>query len=306
MEEDRARVLKIVSAFIGVVLLLVSSFFIYKYFSSQEATVDFYTQLADLVVEVTKADGTIDEEVVPDYSAVTEQYPGVVGWIKIPNTNVNYPVVQCADNDYYLTHNIQEVKDRRGAIYMDYRNDAVNLNSNTVVYGHNCYDGTMFSDLANYDNIEFYKKAPIIEFNTLNQRYYWKIYAVFITNADEDEDNGYVFNYIYPHMDGLNFYGFIKEVNKRRLYETDVNIYETDKMLVLSTCVRNLDKAGNRADTRLVVLARALRYGESPLVDVEKAVVNPNPKYPQIYYDNNNMENPYKNDSKWYPQEVTE
>ncbi len=305
MEETRARTLKIIAVVVGVVLLLVSSYFIYQYFASQEETVDFYQQLAEKVIEPTKADGTINEEEVPDYSAVTEEYPGVVGWIKIPNTNVNYPVVQCADNEYYLDHNIQEYKDRRGAIYMDYRNNPVNLDSNTVIYGHNCYDGTMFSDLAYYEDISFYKKAPIIEFNTTSQRYYWKIYAVFITNASESEDNGYVFNYIYPHMDGLNFFGFVNEVNKRRLYETDVDIRPTDKMLVLSTCVRTFDTAGYRADTRLVVLARALRYGESPLVDVEKATVNPNPKYPQIYYDNNNMENPYKDDKKWYPQEVT-
>ena len=64
----------------------------------------------------------------------------------------------------------------------------------------------------------------MFEFNTLTKCYKWKIYAAFITNADPDEDNGYVFNYIYPYMDGENFNGFIEEVNKRRLYVTDVDI----------------------------------------------------------------------------------
>ena len=169
----------------------------------------------------------------------------------------------------------------------------------------------MFSELDQYEKIDFYKKTPVFEFNTLTKCYKWKIYAAFITNADANEDNGYVFNYIYPYMDGENFNGFIEEVNKRRLYVTDVDITDDDKMLVLSTCVRTLDtvnkygKTTYRADARLVIVARAVRDGESAAVDISKAYVNENPKYPQLWYDNKNIENPFKNDKKWYPQEVS-
>jgi sortase B len=168
----------------------------------------------------------------------------------------------------------------------------------------------MFSELDQYEKIDFYKKTPVVEFNTLENNYQWKIYAVFISNANPQEDNDYVFNYIYPHMNGENFNGFIEEVNKRRLYVTDVDITDDDKMLVLSTCVRTLDtvnkygKTTYRADARLVIVARALRNDESADVDVSKAYVNKNPKYPQIYYDKYDLTNPYINDEKWYPAEV--
>lgn len=251
----------------------------------------------------------IEETTAPDYSALYAKNSDFVGWITVPNTSINYPVVQCDNNDYYLTKNFERNKDARGAIFMDYRNNPVNLDSNTILYGHNCYNTTMFSELTKYQKLDFYKTSPVFEFNTVERIYKWKIYGVFITTAKPEEDNGYVFNYIYPYMDGENFDGFINEINKRRLYITDVDINDDDKMLILSTCVRNLDtyEKGIRkykADARLVIVARAVRDGESDTVDVEKASNNKNIKYPQIYYDNKNIENPYISDERWYPREV--
>ena len=169
----------------------------------------------------------------------------------------------------------------------------------------------MFSELTKYESIDFYKTTPVFEFNTMEKKHKWKIYGVFITTAKAEEDNGYVFNYIYPYMDGENFEGFIEEIDKRRLYTTDVDINDDDKMLILSTCVRTLDTYKNgirtyKADARLVVVARAVRDGESFDVDVEKSYVNKDIKYPQIYYDNKNIDNPYKNDKKWNPKEVAQ
>lgn len=300
MKNRKRHIGKIIIIVICVVAILVSLAFIVKYFIDKRNSQMLNSSISEMVETQTDDSGDVSY----DYSQVEREYQNVVGWINIPNTNINYPVVKYVDNDYYLKHNILKEYDRRGAIFLDYRNDAVNLDSNTVIYGHNCYDKTMFSELSQYDSIEFYKKTPVFRFDTLEQSYTWKIYAVFITSADENEDNGYVFNYIYPYMDGENFDGFINEVNKRRLYVTDVDINDDDKMLVLSTCVRNLDTKGYRADARLVVLARAVRDGESADVDVTKAYVNKNPKYPQLYYDNKNIENPYKDDEKWYPREV--
>lgn len=236
--------------------------------------------------------------------------PGFVGWIKVPNTSISLPVVKYSDNSFYLNHDFYKKYDYRGTVFMDYRNDPENLDANTILYGHNCYDGTMFSELEKYQDIEFYKQTPVIEFSTVNGKEKWKVYGVFITNAKAEEDNGYIFNYIYPYMDGENFDGFINEVNKRRLYATDVDINDGDNMLILSTCIRKLDiyskgKRTYKADARLVVLARKLRAGESESVNTEAVTANPSPKYPQLWYDKNGIKNPYAADEKWYPQEVS-
>lgn len=306
MNKRRMSVGKTVVLIICVVMFTVSSGFLIKHFVEIHKNKDTFEKLSQLV----PSDDGSNSSDTPDYSKLLEMNSDLVGWITVPNTSINHPVVKTANNEYYLDHNFDKESDRRGAVFMDYRNNATELDSNTILYGHNCYDTTMFSELVKYESIDFYKKSPVFEFNTLEKKYKWKIYGVFITSAAASEDNGYVFYYNTPNVDENDFDGFIEEVNKRRLYTTDVDINSEDRLMILSTCVRNLDlknKAGAttyRADGRIVILARAVRDGESAEVNTEKAYVNENPKYPQLWYDKNGTQNPYKDEKGWYPQEV--
>lgn len=314
MAKEKKRIGKVRALLLAIciIIFIFSSSLIIKHFIEINENKNAYKDLSELVTNTTAENSESEEDQVPDYSALIEENRDLVGWITVPNTEINHPVVQYVDNDYYLDHSFEKKYDYRGAIFMDYRNDPVNLDANTIIYGHNAYDTTMFSELVQYEDIEFYKKSPVIEFNTLDANCKWKIYGVFITNATASEDNDYIFNYIYPYMDGENFDGFIEEVNKRRLYTTDVDITDDDKMLVLSTCVRALDltnkygKTTYRANARLVILARMVRDGESAEVNVDNAKINENPKYPQLWYDKHGLTNPYKDDEKWYPQEVVQ
>lgn len=291
-----------------IIVFICSSALLLKTVLTEYNNKKMYEELSNLI-STTETDG--DTTAVPDYSALYAKNPDFIGWITVPNTTINYPVVQCDNNDYYLYRNFEKKRDNRGTIFMDYQNNPIDFDANTILYGHNSYNATMFSELIKYLELDFYKSNPVFEFNTLYKAYKWKIYGVFITSAKPEEDNGYVFNYIYPYMDGENFEGFMEEINKRRLYVTDVDMNDDDKMLVLSTCIRKLDTYKNgvrtyKADARFVVVARAVRDGESEIVDVENAYNNKNIKYPQIYYDNRNIENPYINDEKWYPKEVVQ
>lgn len=301
MDKNKKSIITKVVLVICIVAFLISAFFVVKYFVDKHNSEKAYEELQNKVEQTTEP---TTEEPKPDYSEAVEKNAETVGWITIPGTNVNFPVVQTIDNSYYMNHNFENKKEFRGAIFMDYRNDPVNLDANTIIYGHNAYDGTVFSDIDNYRDIDYFKEHPVIEFNTLDKYYKWKIYAVFVTNQIASEDNGYIFNYIYPHLEGENFEGYIEEVNKRTLYHTGVDIEDGDKLLTLQSCTRVLDLSNYRAKTSIVVLARAVREGEDESVDVSKAVKNENPKYPQLYYKKHGIENPYKNDEKWYPVEV--
>lgn len=242
---------------------------------------------------------------VPEkYSEYYEKNNDFVGWIKIDDTSIDYPVVQGEDNDFYLTHNFDREPEARGTIYMAFDCDPELKSKNTVIHGHNWLDGTVFSELAQYSDFEYYKKHPVIEFNTRTQMHKWKIIAVFITSADPNEDNDYVFNYVYPNMGGENFIAYSNELKKRTLFYTDVDYYMNDKFLTLSTCTREVDKGDQRADCRIAIVARMVRENESEKVDVSEAHVNENPKYPQIWYKNNGRENPYIADEQWYPYEL--
>lgn len=300
-KKNNANVKKIIIA-VCVAVVLIAAVFLAKFFIDKNN--ENSTNIGEDSTPTIDITETTEPEPKPDYSEYVAKNPETVGWITIPGTKINAPVLQTVDNDYYMNHNFEQQSEYRGAIFMDYRNDALDLDANTIIYGHNSYDGKVFSDLAQYDDIEFYKEHPVIEFNTLDKYYKWKIYAVIITNQVPTEDNGYVFNFIYPHMEGPNFKGYVQELNKRTLYYTGVDIKDGDRILTLSSCCRNLDLPNYRAKTSIVVIARAVRPGEDATVDTSKAYINENPKYPQLYYKKHGIENPFKNDEKWYPVEV--
>ncbi|HIU36358.1 MAG TPA: class B sortase [Candidatus Fimenecus excrementigallinarum] len=297
-----SRTANIVITVIAVLVLVVAGAFCIKYF------VEFYqskNQNDALAALVTESEETYPAEpafVQPKYRSLYNENNDFVGWITVPNTAINHPVVQGEDNSYYLRRDFYKQYLRRGTIFMDYRNDPENLNVNTILYGHNYLDSTMFSDLEKYKDIEFYKTAPVIEFNTIYGDYKWKVFAVFLTTASPELDNDYVFNYIYPFMTESSTEEFIAEVAKRSLYDTGVDVLPTDKILTLSTCTRDMDITRKQEDARCVVMARLVRAGESETVDTSKATVNPEPKYPQLWYDKFGLENPYRNDEKWYPR----
>ncbi|MBQ4604815.1 MAG: hypothetical protein IJB16_09450, partial [Clostridia bacterium] len=104
------------------------------------------------------------------------------------------------------------------------------------------------------------------------------------------DDNGNFLNYIFTNTTDEKFADFIAEIDKRKFYDTGVDINPTDKLLTLSTCCYDF------SDARLVVVGRLLREGESPAVDTSLAVMNPSPKLPQAYYDANGGKNPHKDD----------
>ena len=218
------------------------------------------------------------------------------GWISIDGLDINFPVAQGVDNDYYLEKDIYGKYTMYGVPFFDYRmTDFRNLHKNNVIYGHNMRsDDYIFGNLENYRTIDGFKTAPVIECNTIYGDYTWFVYAVFITNSDPKDDNGYLFPYNFIDISTAKFEGYIDEIDKRKLYTTGVDINVSDKILTLSTCCYDFNEA------RLVVVARLKRDGESVSVDTSKAIENPNPKYPQAWYDaNKKAVNPYAQDARW-------
>lgn len=288
---------------LALLILLVAGVICFRYYHDVYTNKKAAQDIAKLVPTTPEETYPAEPaEVQPKYRAAYSENQDLVGWITVPNTTINHPVMQSGDNEFYLRHDFYKAYLRRGTIFMDYRNSLEEFDKNTVLYGHNYLDSTMFSDLEKYKDIEFYKTSPVIEFNTIYADHKWKVFAVFLTTASPELDNGYVFNYIYPTMTDENFADFIAEVSKRSLYQTDVEVLPTDKILTLSTCTRDMDLSRRKQeDARCVVMARLVRDGEDEAVDVSQASVNENPKYPQLWYDKFNLKNPYRDDEKWYP-----
>lgn len=217
--------------------------------------------------------------------------PDTVGWIRVGDKNdpvINYPVVQAADNAYYLDHNFDREESKRGAIYADYRDTFSDgkLSGNTILYGHNMWNGdTMFAKLSRYydgrlhgesdDRLSFYKKNPTVTFNTLYENSEWKVFACILFNTEERLGEVYPYNNVINFRNKEAFNGFILDLMDRSVLWTDVDLTYGDEILTLSTCYYPFTK--EVADTRVAVFARKVREGESAEVDVSKAVTNNNP-----------------------------
>ncbi|MCR5523407.1 MAG: class B sortase [Clostridia bacterium] len=236
------------------------------------------------------------------YTKLYDINPDLRGWISVPAYEINLPVAQGTDNDYYLHRNIYKKRTNYGVPFFDSRiRDFKNLPRNTVIYGHNMrHDDLIFGMLEDYRDIDGFKKAPVIECNTIYGDHTWFVYAAFISNAKEAQDNGYVFPYNFIDLKESKFIEYINELDKRKFYTTGIDILPTDKILTLSTCCYDFD------DARLVVVARLRRDGESSTFDTSKAVKNENPKYPQAWYDANKKTNPYSDDARWNPNSTVD
>ncbi len=211
-------------------------------------------------------------------------YEHYAGWISIPGI-VDEPVVQYTDNAYYLDKNsATQQYDVGGAIYADFRCvlDTRKRSENIVLYGHNQKDGTRFGQLDFYkwNPLTYYKKQPVISYNTAYDEREYKIFAMFIINTKEEHDTRPLFDYHnYIELDDdARFNEFVEQCRKRSLVITDVDIQRDDHFLTLSTCSTEFD------ESRFVIVAREVREGESSEVDVSTAKTNTNPLYPAIFY----------------------
>ena len=236
------------------------------------------------------------------YKLLYAQNQDFVGWLNIPNTSIDMPVYKCSNNEYYLKHDSYDTYTKYGTLFMDKDNNPVNLTRNTTIYGHNFDNKSIFDELHNYQDPEFFKQSPVIEFNTLYKDYKWKVIAAFHTNGSSEGDNGYLFYYIASEFGNNSFMQFYNELQQRSYIHTGVDVQPTDKVLTLSTCTYFFDRNGSLENARFVVIARLVRDGESADVDTSLVTTNNNVRYPQLDYDVFGGTNPWRNSSKWVPE----
>lgn len=223
------------------------------------------------------------------FEELYRENPDIKGWIRIDGTKIDYPVYQTDNNDYYIDHDMSRSRSRYGAIFADAdaRIEKDGTSQNTVLYGHNMIDGSMFTGLLKYKELKFYRENPVINFDTLYASGQYKVFAVIITNVNAEDDNGYVFNYrISSFGSDIAFQNWVTNVKTRSIINTGIDVAEGDEILTLSTCSYEFD------DARTVVFARKVRDGESRYIDTTGANVNKNVLYPQAYYDRNGGKKP--------------
>lgn len=207
-----------------------------------------------------------------------------MGWLKIPGTNINYPVLYNAnDVNYYLEKDLYKQYSRNGVVWADPATNfgtSSQISRNTVLYGHNWTNysanphigyssDVMFAQLTQYHYLDFARQYPYIYYSTGSEEMTWVIFACFYTDID------FVYNIADP--DDATFSYIVSGAKARSRHIIDVDVKSSDKILTLSTCTRAYGKSDRQ---RFVVMARQLRPGES--IEAVSMSANPNPVLPNL------------------------
>jgi len=224
----------------------------------KEVTPDIGTQMNDTDTPDTSAvspDQSIDlPDTTPDETADRPDEPpiivnqnivdmqndvnaDIVGWLTIPNTLIDYPFVIAADNDFYLRRNIYKQQATAGSIFMDYRCAKDFTDFNTVIYGHNMKNRSMFGDLRLFADPDFFESSTSATLFAKNNTYTLEIFAYMVVRFDDKM----IYN---PSASKEDFFEYVKQHARRYREPT-----RTESIVTLSTCAYDYDGA------RMILLA---------------------------------------------------
>lgn len=209
-----------------------------------------------------------------------------VGWITLPNTELNCPIYKTEDNNFYLNMNSKRQKSKYGSLFLDCEMD-INK-SNRVIYGNNADDGMMFSTLEKFRNLRFYRENYRLNFSNGKSEEVYAIYAVFVMNSKKTQDDGNIYDIcMNDFADAAVVDYWVNDAKERSVIDTNIDVNKYDRVITLVTTCDDFE------DARLVVMARAVRDGEVLSDTNARATPNPNPKYPKKWYTDRNTTYPF-------------
>jgi len=191
-------------------------------------------------------------EVLPEYEALHNQYPDLIGWVRIEGTSIDLPVMQTGD-DFYLHNNMDGEEDVNGTLFMDYRDDVLAPSMNFLIYGHNMRSGAMFGSLKQYLDDGFVAKHKQIQFDTIYEKGTYEVLAVCLTEVGYQDEEGYkYYNFIHPQSTE-EFNAYFDSIRECAIYDNTQEATENDRFLTLSTCNSYVE------DGRLFVVAKKIQ-----------------------------------------------
>ena len=235
------KALRIVLILLCVVFFCIFSFSGYKLFSTlheYKVAEKTYNKISSNFVSPKKDDPkpedhkneiTESSPIEVDFPALREQGPDVVGWIYSEDTVINYPVVQAEDNFYYLHRFIDGVYNASGSLFLDCTCNGDFTGRNTVLYGHNMNDGSMFHSLLEYKNQDYYNEHPVMYLNTPTQNYKIEIFSAYVTDHESE-------TYKMFFDSDEDFSRHLDDWRVQSLVSTNVALSTEDRVITLSTC----------------------------------------------------------------------
>ena len=260
-EKMRKRIM-ILASIVAVASL--GYFFVYYYFSAR-TNMD-YDQLASLKgsnvlsSEAQQEQNTFSlhksavrlPDILPEYETLYNKNKKLIGWLKIDDTNIDYPVMQTSDNTYYLDHNYNQEYDKNGSIFLDYNCSVYPRSTNMIVYGHHMKSGNMFGNLQKYAKESYGEKHSIITFDTIYEKAQYQVMYVFRSQVYNEDDIVFKYYQFIEANSETEFDSYMQEMSALSLYDTGVTAEFGDSLLTLSTC------DSSQTDGRFVVVAKRI------------------------------------------------
>lgn len=239
------------------ILLAVSSGFLIKHYIDSEKQSELYDNLIETIEKTDTEKDTMtysqDKSFLSDYQDLYLQNNDMVGWIKIEDTKINYPVMQSKDNpNFYLKHGFDKAYTDYGCPYIQENCDVDIPSDNLIIYGHNMKDSSMFSGLMNYTDKSFWESHKTISFDTLTEKCDYEIIAAFKTVVYTDSPESFKYYQFINADTGDEFNAYITKCKELALYDTGVTAEYGDKLITLSTCEYS------RNNGRMVVVAKKI------------------------------------------------
>ena len=242
---------KIVYATVVILLIgimLISSYFILKNKKEDQKQENTFEELAEILEdkEETKQENT---DITINIDKLYEINSDIVGWLKIEDTNINYPVMQTKDRpQFYLRKDFYKKYSQWGTPFLA-ENCDIKTSDNLIIYGHHINNLKMFGELEKYKNKEFYNNHKVINFNTIYENADYEIIAVFKTVAY----TGFEYYKFANSSSKQEFDTFIEKCKELSFYATEKTAEYNDKLITLSTCEYS------KPNGRLVVVAKKIK-----------------------------------------------
>lgn len=199
-----------------------------------------------------KTEAPKEEPILDRFKDLQAQNPDVVGWIKLPNSRVDYPVMYTPhDMEFYLRRDINKNADIYGVPFIDTRCD---LNSdNLLIYGHETDNGTQFHDFLNYQSKDFWEQNKTFEYSDLKHNYRYEVVAFGRSRVYNVDDQVFKYYKFFGSSNEQEFNDYLAGIKGIQLYDTGVQAQYGDHLLTLSMCVTPY---GDPDDGRFVLVAR--------------------------------------------------
>ena len=205
--------------------------------TQSEAITDITDTTTNLPLYATPEDDNLgfDAYFSTTFSEYMKESPDFIGWFKVPGTNIDYPLVQGKDNDYYLRYDYKNSPDMDGSIYLDYKNSPNLYDTHNAIYGHYLFKGTMFHDLHQYKDEDFYNSHRYVVIVTSREAVLYELFAVQRVSA---------YNYYLSfNLDPGELVEYAKHFKRNSIFDDPLELPDDLSLLTLVTCTYEFDNA---------------------------------------------------------------